>query len=343
MGGHALSCGSVRIKKEDFLVVCDKVVAELQRIYPNAKFAIPAQMPDKDSFGDLDIIYTNDEKIISTNLSWLQKDGTKYSPQYTFINSDVISFDYKLENSEIFQIDLIRIRPECFNFAIKYYSYGDTGNIIGRAYKYAGLKLSHEGLKYKYVTKYIVAELYLTYDWQTALNFLEYPNYDEHEFKDIQSVFDYCFSTPFANHEIYMLENSNHVDRIRNVKRPMFMAMQDYINEHPNCTNNFYLDKETYHTEILERAFKQFPNFYQEYQKLVELDLIENAFRNKFNGIIVSDITGLKEKRLSIFMKDFIDDYDLKSLLNKELMVAATDIEIKQMILRFLKKWEITN
>jgi len=343
MGGHALSCGSVRIEKSDFLVVCEKVITELQRVYPNGKFAIPEQLPIKEDFGDLDIIYTNDVKVDSSLLSWAKSDGELYIPKYPYINSDVTSFDYEMPNGDIFQIDVIKIRPECFDFATKYYSFGDTGNIIGRAFNYAGFKLSHEGLKYKYVSKFNVKELFLTYDWQTALDFLEYPDYSKHNFYGLQSVFDYCFSTPFANHEIYMIENSNHTDRIRNVKRPMFMAMQDYINEHPNCTSGSYEDKETYHQNSLERAFEIFPHFYEEYQELVGLDAIENVFRYKFNGNIVSEYTGLKEKRLSIYMKDLIDEYDLKTQKNKKIIINSSDIEIKQMITGYLTYWEYGN
>ncbi|MDD5149780.1 MAG: hypothetical protein PHC28_04780 [Flavobacterium sp.] len=329
MGGRALSCGSVRIDKLTYEKVCESVLTELKMKYPTGIFKIAEILPDKETFGDLDIIYSNDSKIDTSKLSWIQSDGSNYTPKFPYINSDITSFDYLLDNGEIFQIDLVKIPIECLSFAVQYFSYGDCGNIIGRAYKYAGFKLTFEGLKYKYLSKYTSKLLTLTVNWQEALDFLEYPVYQEYEFKDILSVFDYCFSTPYANTDIYQIENSNHVDRIRNKKRPMFMAMQQYINDNPNCTADYRLDIDIHRTNFLEKAFNQFPNFKIEYDNCVKIDINEQLYREKFNGNIVRLITGYEGKELSVFIQNFIAYFTLLGIDFKKFIITCDDLKDK--------------
>ena len=97
MGGHALKkVTCIRISKTKYLTVLKDVVSRIEKYFP--VYSIPF-VPEKESFGDLDLIHCNKdfESVI--------KDI--FNPVDCFINGkSFFSFSYHLEDDKYFQVDL---------------------------------------------------------------------------------------------------------------------------------------------------------------------------------------------------------------------------------------------
>ena len=84
------------------------------------------------------------------------------------------SFSYNFED-KIFQIDFIIVSEKNFRFASFYYSFGDTGAIIGAMSKAWGLTFSDKGLFHNFCYNFgesgtFIKKIFLTDDISEALD-----------------------------------------------------------------------------------------------------------------------------------------------------------------------------
>eukprot|EP01038_Epipyxis_sp_PR26KG_P014592 gene14592-19593_t len=103
-------------------------------------------LPEKSSFGDIDIVYLSENKNISIvdllqevfNPAEIVKSGEITSFAYEFIQDNVVTYH---------QIDLIFCDSiENWKILEFYFSYGDVGGLLGRILNYYGIKIGHKGL-----------------------------------------------------------------------------------------------------------------------------------------------------------------------------------------------------
>ena len=139
MGGNALKNTNTRRYNSDeyfklFQVIgaqiCDHVV----------QFGLIKSYRNKDTFGDMDILYVHNGTINMRDVV-----TSLFNPNEIVVNGDVMSF-----NVEELQVDLIKVNLEEYDFAMKYFSYNDLGNLIGRVAHKLGLKFGRKGLLYVY-------------------------------------------------------------------------------------------------------------------------------------------------------------------------------------------------
>lgn len=127
----------------------------------NVEIRHPKEFLDKPDHGDLDILIgikdLGDQMVIEKHLEEL---GYIVST-----NGRVTSFLY-----DELQVDLICVDTRDIDFATDYFSWGDTGNIIGMYATDKGLRVSESGL---FIEKEIpnigIARAYVTFDFDTAL------------------------------------------------------------------------------------------------------------------------------------------------------------------------------
>ena len=298
MGGNALkNVTTRRYEANEYHALESKVCGMLRKHFPASVILMPIlSYRNKESFGDLDILVTSDTLPNDWHLGVAELLQSKEVVR----NGNVVSF----EHAE-FQIDIIATPKEDFVVADKYFAYNDLGNLLGRLANSLGLKLGHQGLFYNWQegTQKYRTEV-LTKDWGLILHVLGL-NINRYRlgFDDLESIFKFVASSRFFNPRIYLLENRNNRDRVRDQKRKTYMEFLDWCDrlEQPYPTR--YPEKEAY----LPYLFEVIPGF-KELDTEVRSDW-ERSKRLKavFNGKIVGDATGLSGKDLGAFMQWFKD------------------------------------
>lgn len=332
MGGHALSSTSVRLNKKNFEVVAAECEAQLKRLYPGKRISVLGSYRSKADFGDCDI---------------LVECGDHYDPQVAAIalgavevvrNGPVTSIGLVVDptvathENNMFQVDLVAIDLLAFNFALGYFGAGDAGNLLGRLYHSAGLAFRHDGLYYYFRdlenSDYKFREILLTQKFDEALSFMDYdPKVFQAGFDTQEDIYAYVASSSFFNSDIFLLHNRNAKSRVRDKKRAMYMNFLEWCKAHPYLTAYSYPeDKDVW----LPRIAEFFPHFTAEYNKALS-DIAElRAVKQKFNGELVSQITGLKGKELGAVMKHFKESF----VSAKELRAFVLNSNFEEIVAR---------
>ncbi len=331
MGGNALSHTSVRLTKKNYERVAAEVVSRLQAAYPgNRVYAIESYRAKAD-FGDLDVLVEStgfDPHQAANALGAVEvvRNGPVTSVGLV-VNPAVSELD-----GNLFQVDLIKMEPEAFEFASRYFRFSDMGNLVGRVAHAMFVSLRHDGLVFHVRDgDYKFREIMLTRDYGEALAFLGYDaaRYAQ-GFEDLQEVFEYVASTPYFSTAIFLLENRNAQARVRDRKRPTYNAFLKWCEARPDLPSYaFPQDKKAW----LPRIAEFFPHFQAEYDQALA-DLAEQrAVKAKFNGEWVSQLTGLQGKELGGLMKAFKESFETPEQ-QRTFVLAKTPQEIELRVRR---------
>ena len=323
MGGHALKKVITTRKNNEEYQKIKKAIIDLLQI-ENLKIDFPYEVPGKETFGDLDIIYQSEPTIdireIVTRL---------FNPQEIVTNGDVLSFNYG-----DFQIDMIK----CINleFAKFYFSYGDFGAIVGRIVNNYGFKFGHEGFWVNVYTdendnfdvRHSFGKIMLTTNPKELCTFLEI-DYDRWEkLNSMEDIFDYIKSLKLFKPDIFEILNYDHNRRAK--ARPMYMKFLDYI--------NVEIQRGGLHiNENLQKEGIKYFNKEEEYNNLfVELRR-KKEISEKFNGKILIEL-GVEQKKLGMIIKMFKEKYDEDWILNntKEQILKELESIISELKSNFI-------
>lgn len=311
MGGNALSCTSVRLTKKNYERLAAECVAKLRSLYPGKRIEALGSYRDKADFGDCDILVDS---------------GGHYDPYQAAAALDAVEVvrngpvtsvgvivrpEVPHREGNVFQVDLIKMEPEAFDFALGYFGRGDAGNLLGRLYHACGLAFRHDGLFYYFRDPenedYKFREILLTRDFGKALTLMGYdPDCYARGFETREKIYEYVASSPFFNSAVFLLENRNARSRVRDKKRLMYMEFLKWCEARPELTAFQYPeDKKAW----LPRIVEHFPQFEADYaQSLADLAELR-AVKAKFNGEWVSQVTGLRGKELGFLMKRYKESF----------------------------------
>lgn len=325
MGGNALSCASVRLTKSNFEQVAQTAVAKLRSLYPGKRVEALGSYRSKADFGDCDILIEG---------------GTNYDPHQAAAALDAVEVvrngpvtsvgvivrpDVPHREGNVFQVDLIKMEPEAFEFALGYFGQGDTGNLLGRIAHAQGVSLRHDGLFYYYRDgDYKFREILLTRKFSEALPFMGYePEVLAGGFETPEDIYRYVASSPFFNRDIFLLENRNAKSRVRDKKRVMYMNMLRWCETTPGLPAFEYPEDKAH---WLPRIAEFFPHFQAEYDRAIA-DLAElRATKAKFNGEWVAQITGLEGKALGALMQHFKKSFESETALRMFVSQSSPEI-----------------
>lgn len=338
MGGNALSKKSDRIATKEFHLLADTLIPQIQKMYPGKRIALIPSYFNKPDHGDMDILIESGDQYHPEKLA-AALGATEH-----IVNGDCTSIGIH-SNEAFFQVDLIKSPPAEFEFSLKYYSMNDLGNLLGRVAYKAGFRLGHKGLYYSLYEQLengersteVIDKILVTQDWNSALDFLGFNShqYDagiNGAFQELHDVFKYVASGRYFNPEIFLLENRNAAARVRDMKRKTYMEFLEWIRRPSNITYQFdWSEKKSIRSELLSSAFTLFPGFANEYQQSIATHQTKLLARSKFNGDIVSQITGLTQKDLGQLMQSIRSKFSDVNALNKW-VVERSDHEIKNMI-----------
>ena len=211
-----------------------------------------------------------------------------------------------------------------------YFSYNDLGNLLGRIYHRMGFKFGHLGLRYLIRDEenfsHILDEVLITPDFRAALAFAGY-DYRRWKagFDTLEDIFRYAVSIPLATRVIFRLDETNHQARVRDKKRLTYNQFLAWVNNPENGVSNKELvEKEQLRAYFLQKAFILFPLFRKRYENAQELCGKKRLAKDRFNGDIVSRITGLRGRELGRFMKAFIDYSTANGEISKTDWILST-------------------
>lgn len=323
MGGNVFPEGTTRrfLADEYFRITPDIVTRLCLLTDVNRCDIIPAYR-EKESFGDCDILYSTwDNKPIDSKIF-----SDQFRTKNVSRNSEVTSIEFKS-----LQVDLIHIPNEHYEYAFGFFSNNDFGNIASKLFRYFGLRHGHMGL-------YLVlrdgdnkfGEVLLTLDHDKAFEFVGLdPKVFNAGFDNLNQMFDYATTSPYYSPEWYLLENISSAGRVRDKKRPTYQAFLKYGDSYTGPRAIKVEDKSVY----LEKIFTFFPAAYPEYKEAMGRLAMQKFVKEKFNGNIVSEWVGLKDKELGMFMQELKKDW----YFSNENIVYLTS---NQLLDRVSKKFE---
>lgn len=327
MGGNALkNTETRRYALDEYLRVASLVTVKLSSLQNVCKSYVIPHVRDKQTFGDLDVLYS----------TWSEANVRSDSIQRMFEsneivkNGEVISF-----NVEELQVDIIHSSHLSLNYALNYFSWNDAGNLLGRLFKCFNLKHGHKGLVLPLRdgdNKF--ADIPLTLNHDDALKFVELdPEIFNRGFDNLEQLFSYVSSSPYYNPDFYKLENLNTIARVRDKKRETYNKFLAFGETYcgPVFTD-FHKDKSKY----LDTIFATFPHAYAKFEEANVKLAARKFLRQKFNGDIVAELTGLSGKKLGAFMQHLRNQFDFKDAV----MMYHPEATIRQNILDMFETFE---
>ncbi len=288
MGGNVFPGKSRRYDRQEYLEVESYVKTyTLPRIY--SKFEVCKYSTDKQTFGDMDVVGVPKFPL---SKSFLQS-------VFNTIHVEHNGPTWSLLFGQL-QIDLITTQEEHYDFHRAYLGVYDAGNFYGKIAHMLGLKFGHDGLylPLRYSDSHKLADILLTLDPKEATDFLDI--YPKESVECIEDVFEPVVKSKYFNPETFLLENNNAIARVRDKKRPSYNAFLEYIGTLPKRD---YFPRTKDKSIHLPLIFERFPNVKIEYElQFAKKKLIEET-KVKFNGHVVSELTGLNGEDLGRFIR----------------------------------------
>jgi len=205
----------------------------------------------KADHGDLDITIGVDFLLYKDFIAYIENQY-KVKPHQ---NSNVVSFPVNG-----FQVDVMFVYNDIFDQTIAYTSWGDLGNLMGRIYHKMGLHYGHEGLQYWIRegmfrentswsnSDHICAKFVITRKMKEicSIGGFDYVRWLQ-GFNTEEEAFQFIASSKYFQKEFFSIENLNHINRVRNRKRGMYMRFLEWIeNTNPPDSPTSLLSKEDY-------------------------------------------------------------------------------------------------
>lgn len=306
MGGKALKEGlTERKSREDYFRISSHVCDALARIFPGVKALPTSSYSTKETFGDADIIIESDD----LPPDWQQRIIDTFKPNDTYPNGDVFSFDYQR-----LQIDLIKSKKSDYHFAYSYYGWSDLGNFMGRVAHKMGFKYGHDGLwcMLRDNKNHKIADILVSLDVRAVMEFI---GYDFHRFEmgfdTLEDIFVFASSTPYFHRDIFQLHNRNHISRVRDAKRPSYMAFLKWMEDHPELdryqwsiyTGDVVTDeRKKERDDWMQKAFDVFSGFKEKVEEAYALHSVIQQAKEKWNGKLAGEVSGYEGKKLGEFM-----------------------------------------
>ena len=230
-------------------------------------------------------------------------------------------------DGNVFQVDLVKIPSEAFDYACGYFMWSDLGNLVGRIAHAMGVAHKHDGLYFYFrdpeSPDYRFRDILLTHNHDQALRFLGYdPARFNQGFDTLEDIFEFAASSCFFAPAIYLLENRNARARVRDRKRPAYTGFLQWCADRPQLPAfEFPADKAAWHARLVEF----FPHFQRDFEAANTALDRQKAVAAKFNGAWVSQLTGLQGKALGAVMRRFKESF--ASVEAQRSFVLASSLE----------------
>lgn len=206
MGGKAFPLlQTIRLNKSQYDAVASSCLEKLNTAFPDGEFRIIESYREKETFGDLDILWCGAAASATEIRDTLK--AIDHQP-----NGPVTSFAVPISSDSIFQVDLIRVDCKHLESAASYFAFNDLGNLLGRIFHRAGFKLGHKGMLFvvreEGNSSHAIKEIEVTCSWKEALEFAGYDfNRWLEGFKELEDVFRFVVSSPYFDKRLFALNS----------------------------------------------------------------------------------------------------------------------------------------
>jgi hypothetical protein len=338
MGGNALKYAVTERKERDhYMDIALDVTLNLRQTAIAQECRAVVAFANKESFGDVDIL-VNKRYLPNDWIYWVQK---LFNPDelvinrlngkpFTYVRQEIldrnpeaglrlevprdsvecsgVSFDFRG-----MQIDLIPVEDDDYEIANIYYAFNDLGNFMGRIADKMGFKYGWNGLTKQLMDgplKY--ADLTVSRDPQQIFSFLGYDyNRFLKGFNTMEDVFQFAVSSRWFHRDLFLFENRNNKDRVRDAKRKSYNAFLQWLEDkpqydraewHPYEGANKSEAGEIARTEFLTRSWHFFPDFQAKCAKAMSENVMATAAKQVWNGDLIGGITQLPQEEWRGFM-----------------------------------------
>ena len=219
--------------------------------------------------------------------------------------------------------------------------------IIGKIFRaYFGIRFGHRGLDMAIQDEFNkLGEIYLTNDIRIIHELLKL-NHNKclEGFDTLESMFDWVCSSPYFNKNIFSYDNMNSTDSIRERKRTTYEKFLEYIESRNNLPSYEYQDYSLkYGYSIKQPQFDNiivpmFPHVVEEYNAILDKHSTNKLFKEKFNGKIINELTGLSDKELGHFISYAKEQIELTE--TKDMFIKHAQHTCNQMILSLYNHYE---
>lgn len=344
MGGSLY--GAQRMPKDKFLILLEQFIPQLKLILGDTEFMPVPYYSEKEDFGDLDIIIKANTDVVRDavvkHFGFIpEKSKEDHSHQYS-TNHNVISFLY-----ETFQIDLICTIAD-YETSIAYYSFNDVGNILGRFCHKLGLKFGHTGLLYPLRSdgRSIRKEIVISRDVNEILRFLGLNSSKWNTgFTTLEDIFEWVSTGQYFDPTIFERGEMSVINEKRDRKRKTFSKFLDWVEETKPKQNyvfensgDSFADKDKYIPGIEAFFGVDIRGQQAEFRKKVEQELL---IKQKFNGELVMELTGFKDKELGDYinmLKDYVNHIGISKLKTFDDWVLESDYDKIAGLIKFYKQ-----
>lgn len=308
MGGNALKqFGSTRLPSGEALLIGDRIKALIDETAVNAGRCVRCELipsyRQKPDYGDVDLLVAGPlPEQWASELAKTLNPGVSDADLPVIRNGNVVSIGAPVRVNEVFQVDLILVPLEEFDFSLAYFSWNDVGNLTGRVAYKMGLKLADNGLWLPFRDgDRLFRSLLLTHDFGRAIEFLGFdPARWQAGFDTLEDIYRFIAESRYFDPAIYLLENRNHRSRVRDAKRPTYTGFLQWLQQHPPVSAfNAWPERKI---DWLSRIFEHFPGTETAWRQ-ADRDLVKaKMIRSKFNGEMIGRATGLSGKTLGALM-----------------------------------------
>ena len=318
MGGNVFKDGSTRrYSAQEYYSLLRRLELPLSKV--GSKYAALKTPKDKESFGDADI-------LIIPNQEWsvhLLSAVFETTLDHVSRNGDVWSLVF-----EEIQVDLMTTNGEEFDAHYDYKNFSDFGNLRGKIIHKFGLKFGHDGLIFPVRSEnHVIGNIVLSRDPTKINSVFDFEMTDSVD--TLEEMFDIVMASKFFNPAVFAWDAMNAVARIRDKKRATYHAFLGYLETHKKeSVYIFHANKLDY----LPFIFENFPDAKTGFDALWAKKEKYDEFKKRFNGDLVSDWTGFKEKELGELMKL------LKNHISSDNVYYMTDNGIKAITLSVANK-----
>lgn len=295
---------AMRIPKDAYHHICEQINDAFSLKLLGSTWAMPYSVGEKADFGDIDILIPSylmpAARHQISKFAWKDSRGNSYLTRFTHPESEdsyICTFE-SMGSTYHVQVDLIPTDFSHFDFAFGYFSYNDLGNLIGRIAHRRGLKFGHDGLWYIHRRgDRVLAEILVDADFFSAI---EYLGFDSNKwtqgFDTFEEMFEWVKNSKYFEYNAFPLEFQNHRARVRDAKRKTYNAFLEWLNWEGEYVPT---DKEANIARL--RADFSFVD-----KQIIEAEAADDlriAYKEKINGKVVGEQTGLSGKELGAVMQ----------------------------------------
>lgn len=299
MGGKAMKLVGVETERKntrEHLRIQNELIPVISEMF-NTEVKGVQFYRQKETHGDCDLLILNTGNLGNI----VDKLKEKFGPVHN--NGNVYSFEY-----DNYQVDIIPQPTSNWSSCADFFDYDPSGNLMGKIAHKFGLKYGFQGLVYPFRTfsGRLTTDIVISKDSRKIFDFLGF-DYDVYlkGFDTVEEIFEYVMTSKYFCVDNFLMDNLNHIDRKRNAKRQTYQGFLEYVNTKPiESMKSYTFKSKSEYIDIIDDYFPE-SRFKEQLEKLNNTDQDNKLISEKFNGDLVMQWTGLKNKELGQCLIEF--------------------------------------